>query len=811
MKLPLEWLAEYVDVTEPIEAVARRMTAAGPTVEAIQRPPAGVLEAVTVALIREVRPHPNSDRLWVCQVETGQGLRQVVSGAPNTEAGTRVPYAAPGTRLPAPQSTDEPLTIQVRTLRGVRSEGMLCSQAELGAGPDASGLWILPEDAPLGQTLAQALPRAGQVLEFEIYPNRPDCLSILGLAREWHAISGNPLRLPPSGCPESAVAVEDRVAVTVEAPDLCLRYAARWVEGVTIGPSPRWMQERLLQAGMRPINNVVDVTNYVMLEMGQPLHAFDADRVRAGAAGKATLVIRRAREGEKMVTLDGVERTLTPEMLLIASPTQPLVVAGVMGGEEAEVHPGTRDVILEAATFHGPSIRRTSRRLGLRSESSLRFEKGLDPELVPLAIDRAASLLAELAGGAVARGRVDVYPEPRKRPWVSLSTERANGLLGTELTTETMAQALRALEFQVEEEPGGLRALAPVGRTDIEREADLVEEVARIYGYDRIEATIPASRQVGGPGPVFHARDRIRDLLVGAGLSEAITYSFVDPQDLRRLGEGEEAWLVLENPLSREQSVMRTTLLASLLPAARLNLNRSQYGEEAHVALFELGRVFHRDRPEEERLGVILTGRHPVRSWQGRRDVHFFDLKGILELVAELAGVSLVLEPDAGFPYHPGQSARWVVDGTTIGRLGALHPKVQEAFGMAGRWRRPLLAAEVALTPLAAGLDRSPQARTPSAVPSVQRDLALLVPREVPAGQVAGSIREAAGPFLESLELFDRYQGDQVGAGQVSLAYRLSFRAGRTLTDAEVNAQVEAILDALRALGVHARSGGNGS
>ncbi|HEY8531399.1 MAG TPA: phenylalanine--tRNA ligase subunit beta, partial [Limnochorda sp.] len=577
MKLPLEWLAEYVDVTEPIEVIARRMTAAGPTVEAIHRPPAGVLEAVTVALIREVRPHPDSDHLWICQVETAGGLRQVVSGAPNTRAGLRVPYAAPGTRLPAPGNEGEPITIQARAVRGVQSEGMLCSQAELGAGPDASGLWILPDDAPVGVPVAQVLPLAGQVLEFDTYANRPDFLSIVGLAREWHAISGNPLRLPETGCPESDLPVEDRVEVRVEAPDLCPRYAARWVEGVTIGPSPRWMQERLLQAGMRPINNVVDVTNYVMLELGQPLHAFDADRVRAGWAGKATLVIRRAREGETMVTLDGVERSLTSDMLLIASPTQPLVVAGVMGGEEAEVHAGTRNVILEAANFHGPSIRRTSRKLGLRSESSLRFEKGLDPDLVPLAIDRAARLLAELAGGTVARGRIDVYPAPRKRSWVSLHTERVNRLLGTQLSTAEMAQALKALDFQVEEEPGGLKALAPVGRMDIEREADLAEEVARMYGYDRIQATIPASSQVGGPGPAFHARDRIRDLLVGAGLSEAITYSFVDPEDLRRLGEGEEAWLPLVNPLAREQSVMRTTLLASLLPAARLNLNRFQY------------------------------------------------------------------------------------------------------------------------------------------------------------------------------------------------------------------------------------------
>ncbi|NMA72391.1 MAG: phenylalanine--tRNA ligase subunit beta [Firmicutes bacterium] len=809
MKVPLEWLAAYVDVDEPLEVVARRMTALGPTVEAIHRPPAGVLEAVTVALIREVQPHPDADRLWVCQVETGEGVRQVVSGAPNTRAGTRVPYAAPGTRLPGPEGQEEAFLIETRTVRGVRSEGMLCSQAELGAGPDGDGLWILPEEAPVGRPLAEVVPLAGQVLEFETYANRPDYLSILGLAREWSAASGKSLRLPPAGCPEGEVPVEERVAVSVEAPDLCLRYAARWVEGVTIGPSPRWMQERLLQAGMRPINNVVDVTNYVMLEMGQPLHAFDADRVREGASGKATLVIRRARPGERLVTLDGVQRALTPEMLLIASPSKPLVVAGVMGGEEAEVHAGTRDVILEAATFHGPSIRRTSRQLGLRSESSLRFEKGLDPELVPLALDRAAALLAELAGGTVAKGRIDVYPEPRPKVWVSLATERANHLLGTQLSTETMAQALRALDFRVEATAEGLRALAPVGRTDIEREADLVEEVARVYGYDRIEPTLPASRQVGGLGPVFHARDRLRDLLVGAGLSEAITYSFVDPQDLRHLGEPEEAWLHLENPLSREQSVMRTTLLASLLPVARLNLNRFQYSEEASVALFELGRVFSRNQPEEERLGLVLTGRHPVRSWQGRRDLHFFDLKGLMELVADLAGLPLTLEPDGGFPYHPGQSARWVVEGAAIGRFGALHPRVQAAFDLADRWRRPVLVAEVSLAPLVAGLQRSPHARVPSAFPSVQRDLALLVPKAVPAGRVEAAIREAAGPFLESLELFDRYVGDQVGPDQVSLAYRLSFRAGRTLTDAEVNAQVEAILGALGALGIRVRSGGS--
>ncbi|BAS28333.1 phenylalanine--tRNA ligase subunit beta [Limnochorda pilosa] len=812
MRLPLDWMAEYVDVAEPIESVARRLTAAGPKVEGVHRAPAGVLEQVRVARILEARPHPGSDHLWVCQVEAGDGRRQVVSGAPNTREGIRVPYAPPGTRLPetdgrgggAREGAPATRTVEVREVRGVRSEGMLCSQAELGVGPDASGLWILPGRPPEGLALADALPLAGQVLEFEIYPNRPDCLSVLGLAREWHAVSGAPLREPRIRLEEGPSPVEERVEVIVEAPDLCPRYAARVVEGVRIAPSPPWMQERLLQAGMRPINNVVDVTNYVMLEMGQPLHAFDADRVRAGSGGKAALVVRRAREGERIVTLDGAERSLTPEMLLIAGRCQPLVIAGIMGGEEAEVHPGTSEVVLESAHFHGPSIRRTSRLLGLRSESSLRFEKGLDPDLVPLALDRAAALVAELAGGRVARGRIDVYPVPKERAWVSLSAERVNRLLGTRLAPEEMAASLRALDFEVREAPGGLRARAPVGRVDVEREADLVEEIGRLYGYDRIEPTIPASTQVGGPGTTYHGRDRIRDVLVAAGLSEAVTYSFVDPEDLRRLEVPEEDWLRLENPLSREQSVMRGSLLPGLILAARLNLSRSQYGEEGGVALFELGRVFHREAPEEERLGLLLTGRHPVRSWQGRRDVHFFDLKGLLEAVADLLGVALVLEPDAGYPYHPGQSARWVLDGSLIGRLGALHPRAQQRFDLAGRWPRPIYAAEVRVAPLV-GLAGPPLARTPSTFPSVTRDLALLVPRELPAARVTETVREAGGPLLESLELFDRYQGEQVGGGRVSLAYRLSFRADRTLTDAEVNDRIRAILDALEGVGVRVR------
>lgn len=808
MRLPLEWLAEYVDVAEPADLIARRLTAAGPKVEAIHRPPPGLLEQVQVVLIQEARPHPDSDHLWICQVETGAGLRQVVSGAPNTRAGIRVPFAPPGTRLPSSTpggEGDSGRIVEVREVRGVPSAGMLCSQAELGAGPDASGLWILPDDAPLGCSLAEALPLAGHVLEFEIYPNRPDCLSVLGLAREWHAVSGLPLRLPDTRVREGDVPIEEHVVVVVEAPDLCPRYAARLVEGVRIAPSPPWMQERLLQAGMRPINNVVDVTNYVMLEMGQPLHAFDAERVGRNPDGKATLVIRRARKGERMVTLDGVERTLTDDMLLIAGLEAPLVIAGIMGGELAEVHPGTTTVILEAANFHGPSIRRTSRLLGLRSESSLRFEKGIDPDLVPLAIDRAAGLLADLAGGRVARGRIDVYPKPRERRWVSLAADRANRLLGTRLSVDEMSRHLQALGFEVQEEPGGLRARAPVGRMDVEREPDLVEEIARLHGYDAIEPTVPASRLLGGPGAALHGRDQVRDVLVAAGLHEAITYSFVDPDDLRRLGESDDGWISVENPLARDQSVMRTTLLAGLLAVARLNLSRGQFGEENSIALFEVGRVFHRERPEEERLGILLTGRHPMRSWRERRDVSFFDLKGLLEAVLGLGRLPLELEADAGFPFHPGQSARWVLNGTTCGRLGALHPRVQEDFDLGDRWPRPILVAELQLAPLFDGLEEPPRARTPSPFPSVTRDLALLVPRELPAGRVAAAIREAGGPLLEGLELFDRYQGEQVEAGRVSLAYRLSFRAERTLTDSEVNDRVQAILAALERLQVRVR------
>lgn len=802
MLVSLRWLSEYVDIPFAPEVLAERLTMTGIKVEGVHRPQARP-EGVVAGRIREVTPHPEGEGLKVCSVDLGGRVVQSVTGAPNAAAGMLVAVALPGARLPALEGE-----VREVDLRGVRSECVLCSERELGVSDDHSGLMRLPDDLALGEEIAGALGFDDPVFEFEIYANRPDCLSVVGLAREVAAVTGGEVRLPPSEAPETGEEARAFTSVAVEAPDLCSRYIARVIRNVRIGPSPSWMQVRLRKAGMRPINNVVDITNYVMLELGQPLHAFDYDRLR-----ERRILVRRATEGESLETLDGEVRRLSSEELLICDGEGPVALAGIMGGADSEVTESTRTVLLEAATFAAVAVRRSSRRLGLQTEASHRFEKGLDPRLAEWAIDRAARLMAELAGGEVARGRVDVRTEIPPERELDVRPERVNGLLGTSLSPAEMKRILKGLGFQVDLGKGAatIRVRVPWFRRDVEGEADVAEEIARIHGYDQIEPTLPTGASVQGklswPLP---ALERIRSRLVALGMSESLTYSFISPKGYDRLGLPEEhPWrrsIPLLNPLSEAQSVMRTTFLPSLLEAAALNQRR----QESDVRLFEIGKVYWTDvlpltsLPREVRtLGMALAGRVPGVWGEPPRPVDFYVAKGAVEEVLRVLGVKGSFERASEPFLHPGRSAAVLVDREQVGWVGEVHPTVAANYGLRGR----VYAVELNLDALIPGALPAPAFEPLPKHPAVERDLALLVPLNVTAEAVLSLIQREGEPLLQRVALFDVYEGKQVPEGYRSIAFTLTYRGeDRTLTDDEVASVQERIEKALgEELGVEVR------
>ncbi len=802
MLTSLRWLQEYVDISLPPEALAERLTMAGVKVEGVHRPEARP-RGVVVGRILEVRPHPSKDGLSLCRVDVGERVLETVTGAPNATAGMLVPVALPGALLPGAAGQ-----VREAELHGVRSECVLCSERELGVSNDHSGLMELPGDLAPGADVADALGFDDPVFEFEVYANRPDCLSVVGLAREVAAVTGGPLRLPASEVPEGKAEARSLASVAVEAPDLCPRYIARVIRNVRVGPSPSWMQERLRKAGVRPINNVVDITNYVMLELGQPLHAFDYDLLQ-----QRRIVVRRAEDGETLETLDGVTRRLNSEDLLICDGEGPVALAGIMGGARTEVRESTRNILLEAATFAAANVRRTSRRLGLQTEASHRFEKGLDPRLAEWAADRAARLMAELAGGEVARGRIDVRTEIPPERELDVRPARINEMLGASLSPAEMKRILKGLGFQVDLGKGAstIRVRVPWFRRDVEGEADIAEEIARIHGYDQIEPTLPTGASVQGrlswPLPVL---ERIRARLVAAGLSESVTYSFISPKAYDRLRLPQDhPWrrsIPLMNPLSEAQSVMRTTFLPSLLEAVALNQRRRQ----GDVRLFEIGRVYRSESlpleslPDEVRtLGVVLAGRVPATWGEPPREVGFFTAKGLVEEVLRLLGVEAKFKR-ADEPFlHPGRSAAVIAGGRQVGWVGEIHPAVADSFELRGR----VYAAELDLDLLIGSELPTAQYVPLPKHPPVERDLALLVPLDVTAESVLAVIRREGGSLLQRVELFDVYEGKQVPQGYRSLAFTMTYQGeDRTLTDEEVTALQERIERALASeLGVRVR------
>lgn len=803
MKVPLSWLHEHCDPGLDAHALASRLALTGTEVERVTRHGVPAEDAFVVARVLEAEQHPNADRLRVTRLDVGDGTPlQVVCGAPNARAGITVALARPGAVLP------DGTRLRKAKLRGVVSEGMILGESEIDVGVDRGGIMELDDDLEPGTPLGQVLPLSTDVLELEVTPNRPDCLGIYGVAREVHAATGAPLGPPPWADDPGGTGPLEGVEIAVETAR-CQRFAARIFENVTVGPSPYWLKARLMAAGQRPISNVVDITNYVMLVTGQPLHAFDYDRIAGG-----TLVVRDGRPGDVLETLDGQTRQLDPDMVVICDGDGPTSLAGVMGGARSEVHDGTTRVLLEAATWDGPNIQRTSTRLGLRSEASGRFEKGLSPEQAMEAMALATKLLIELCGATVRPGTADVAgPQGADRPaaTIRMRDERVRGLLGADVPRVRSAEILTALGFGVAEAADGLDVTVPhFRRNDVTREADLIEEVARIDGLDRLPATLPPRRgAVGRLTPWQRLRRTVADTLAGAGLHEVVCWSWSAPDlaDRLRLPDDDARRRVvrIENPMSAEQGQLRTELIGGLLDVARRNVTHGS----ADVAIFESGAVYRPGAdgglPDEPHLvAALLTGAVRPPTWREAQPpaADVFAAKGVLAHLLDTLRVRWRVVPGAEPFLHPGRAARvLVVDGdggeTDVGWLGELHPTVAEAWDL-----ERTAAFTIDLGVVHRALPGPATYADYTSFPEVRQDIAVVVGEDVSAERLLGVVREAGGPLLADAEVFDVYRGEQVGAGRVSLALRLAFRSPeRTLTDDEVAERRAAIERALAEIG----------
>ena len=806
MKASLQWMNEYVplDLNRPAQELADELTQAGIPVEEVLSMDPGLKKIYTGKIV-EITKHPDADKLQVCQVqclsEDGEEItKQIVTAATNVAVGQIVPVAYHKSRLA------DGTEIKKGKLRGVVSEGMFCSVAEFGISSDlvrpeeAQGIYIFPEGTPIGLDIKEALMLDDTVYEFELTANRADCFSMVGLSREFGIMTNQKALFPVIMVNENGESIEGKASVAIEAHDLCTRFTSRLVTNVTIEPSPLWMQNRLRNSGIRPINNVVDVTNYVMLELGQPMHAYDYDCV-----ADHTLIARRAIAGETLTTLDGNERELNESMLIIADTKGPIGVAGVMGGLTSEVTDKTTNVLFEAAVFNGPSIRRTSKALGMRSEASGRFERGVNHKYTAYAIDRAAQLLQQICPSCkVSVGVIDVYPEPVEQRTVTFTAEQINDYLGTSIEKDRMVDILTKLEFGITESGDTIEALVPTWRDDVTGMPDIAEEVARIVSYDNIAPTIPvAILSSGGMTPKKALTKEVTHYLAHAGLSQIITFSFMHKDGLTNmmLPEGDNRYTAIPilNPISEEFPYMRTTLVPAVIEAAKRNIAQ----QNKDLWLFETANVYEpkalplTEVPHERPMACgIMMGKVIEAAWnQAQRDTDFYDVKGVVDgLLAKLGLTQYDIQPSSESYYHPGVSAHYTVNGVTIANYGELHPQVVKNFDLSGK----VYMFEIDLEAVLSIIVPPFRYQSFSKFPGTSRDLAIVAPVSVTSGDIVALIKEYGGEYLESVSIFDVYEGEHIEAGYRSLAYNLQFRSMEgTLNDEDIDGAIQAIIDAL--------------
>lgn len=779
MKVSQNWLGDYVDINLNPDELAEKLTMVGLEAGDV-RTIGAEWDNIFVGEVIEIGQHPNADRLCLATVRVGDEQHTVVCGAPNIAEGQRVPFAKVGAKLFDGHS-GKYIELKPAKIRGVESRGMVCSEKELGLSDDHTGIMVLSEDAPAGRPLASYL--GDVIFDVTVTPNRPDCLSMIGIAREVAALTGTALCPPEISYEEQDPPADSAVSIEIADPDLCARYCGGIIRNVKVGPSPKWMQEKLIAAGMRPINNIVDITNFVMLEYGQPLHAFDYEGI-----GGRKIIVRRAREMERLVTLDGEDRRLDPDMLVIADAEYPVAVAGVMGGAESEVTERTTTILLESANFNGASIRRTSRRLGLISEASSRFDKGLSPELPMVAARRAMQLMVEIAGGTAARGIVDVYPRPLERDPILLSRRRVAQILGIDFTLDRIRQTLERLGFVCEEVgDSDMLVTVPYWRTDVNIVEDLVEEVARIIGYDEIPTTMLSGEiPQHEPRPLMTLKETVRDILIGCGMQEVINYSMTGEDVIRKTnpdsGPGEA--LRIANPMSRDQEFLRRSLRGGLLKAFAHNERYQRKG----IMLFEIGKVYHPRQgglPDEpEMLGGVMGGtRFGQTRFGDRGALDFFYAKGVIETLFDHLGIDALFEAGEDALLLSGKCANVLADSQVVGVVGELHPAVAGAFEIA---TGSVCLFDIEMEKLVPLTERMRTYRPIPRFPSTDRDIAVVVDASLPVQKVRDVIMSF--PQVSEAILFDVYQGQQVPPGNKSVAFALRYQSmDRTLTDSEVD------------------------
>ena len=809
IKVPLSWLRAYCDIPWSVEELVERLVMTGLEVDAVETVGSD-FEGFVAGRVERVERHPDADRLSLCAVDVGGESLQIICGAPNVAAGQMVPVARVGAALPGG------MKIKKAKIRGVASFGMICSEAELNLSDDHEGIMVLDGETEPGRPLKDVLGGPETVLSIDVGTNRPDCLSLVGIAREITALAGGETRVPSGAVTESGPPVDSLANVRVDAHDDCPRFVGRVITGVRIGPSPDWLKRRIEAAGVRSISNVVDVTNYVMLEMGQPLHAYDLDQL----AGHG-IVVRRARDKEEFTTLDGVERTLDAEVLMIADHERSIGVGGVMGGLNTEITEDTGRVFLEGACFDAVRVRRGSKALQLQTDASRRFERGMDPELQGEAVGRAAGLIAEVAGGAVAEGMIDVRSPSRPVPEIRLRTDRVNGLLGTGLDRDEIAAFLRRLQFAVRTERteqtgrtrrtrrsdgaggGDLEVGVPSFRRDVHREVDLIEEVARLYGYDRIEPVVSAPSRDESADAREREEDlrgrqderrRLRDTMAGFGFTEVVTHSLLHP-DLNQLIDPSRPGVLIDNPLSPELSAMRTSLAATVLNVVRWNANR----KVRDIRIFEAGRVYWPKKsglPDEpEHLCIAVTGQRHAPHWDGPPEAFdFFDFKGLTEALLGRLGLDRVetVPYDNVDPlFDADRTGELLADGVRTGRYGAVSHRVLDRYEI----REPVWIGVIDCGVVFGRASGQRVYHSSPKYPALERDLAIVVPEEVSHRDILEEIRACSGDLLEAVELFDVYRGEQIAAHCKSMAYAMRYRsADRTLTDAEVTRLQDKVL-----------------